>query len=157
MPDSDNASKIMKFLEGYHWEGALPEAYKDDGSNFKGVTRVNLIGTRGESTKFHLRYFEVAPGGYTTYEKHRHEHVVFVIRGAGIFRAQDQRLQLKEGDIAYVRPNDAHQFANEGDQPFGFLCIVDADRDRPVPLEGGGDSSCFGPEIIKIIEELDEE
>ena len=33
-----------------------------------------------------------------------------------------------------------HQFVNAGDTPFGFLCIVDAQRDRPQPAtrDGGG-------------------
>ncbi len=30
-----------------------------------------------------LRYFEVAPGGWTTLERHEHVHNVMVIRGKG--------------------------------------------------------------------------
>jgi len=30
-----------------------------------------------------------------------------------------------------VPPDAVHQLRNEGDAPFGFLCIVDRDRDRP--------------------------
>ena len=30
-----------------------------------------------------LRYFEVAPGGWTTLERHEHVHAVMVIRGKG--------------------------------------------------------------------------
>jgi ribulose-bisphosphate carboxylase large chain len=42
-----------------------------------------LSGKRGESQRFHVRYFEIAPGGYSTLEKHEHEHVVIPIRGRG--------------------------------------------------------------------------
>ena len=30
-----------------------------------------------------LRYFEVAPGGWTTLERHQHVHAVTILRGAG--------------------------------------------------------------------------
>jgi len=34
--------------------------------------------------------------------------------------------------VVYIAPGDPHQFRNdEGDEPFGFLCIVNAERDRP--------------------------
>ena len=112
---------------------------------------------RGETTRFHLRYFEVAPGGYTTFEHHEHEHVVYALRGKGIFRTQDERIGVGAGDIVYICPSDPHQFANEGKEPFGFLCIVNADRDRPVPIQGGDDSSCLGEQARKIIEEAEKE
>jgi hypothetical protein len=35
-----------------------------------------------------------------------------------------------------VAPHEAHQFRNpSATAPFGFLCAVDAVRDRPTPLE----------------------
>jgi ribulose-bisphosphate carboxylase large chain len=41
---------------------------------------------------------------------------------------------VEYGDVAYVAPNEPHQFRARGDEPFGFFCVVDADRDRPVSL-----------------------
>ena len=37
------------------------------------------------------------------------------------------------GDVIYVAANDVHQFRAVADEPFGFLCVVDAKRDRPRP------------------------
>jgi oxalate decarboxylase/phosphoglucose isomerase-like protein (cupin superfamily) len=37
-------------------------------------------------------------------------------------------------DHVYVPSNAPHQFVNSGDEPFGFLCIVDTERDRPRAL-----------------------
>jgi quercetin dioxygenase-like cupin family protein len=44
------------------------------------------------------------------------------------------------GDVVYVAPNDPHQFRNAEDatEPFGFLCIVNAERDTPLAVDGGG-------------------
>ena len=48
--------------------------------------------------------------------------------------------QQELGDIVYVAPDDPHQFRNADDagEPFGFLCIVNAERDRPVSVDGPG-------------------
>ena len=47
------------------------------------------------------------------------------------------------GDVIYVAPDDPHQFRNpqNSTEPFGFLCIVNAERDRPVSVDGLG--ACF--------------
>lgn len=37
-------------------------------------------------------------------------------------------------DVAYVGPGEQHQLRNREDEPFGFYCIVDHDRDRPQPV-----------------------
>ena len=39
---------------------------------------------------------------------------------------------LNEADVAYVEPLEPHQLRNETDRPFGFFCIVDHERDRPM-------------------------
>jgi len=41
-----------------------------------------------------------------------------------------------------VAPGDPHQFRNTGTEPLGFLCVVDAERDRPTPLADDGAPSC---------------
>ena len=39
------------------------------------------------------------------------------------------------GDTVYVAPNEVHQFRNTAEsEPFGFLCLVDAERDRPMAV-----------------------
>lgn len=156
MPTKGNATKVIRFLEDFQWEGIPREKYKDDGSNFKGVSRANLVGMRDESPLFHLRYFEITPGGYTTYERHRHEHVVYVIRGQGTFRGKNGKTPVKVGDIVYTSPDDPHQLLNASEQTFGFLCIVNAKRDKPIPLEGGLESSCIDPDVIKEIEDAED-
>jgi len=125
-------SRVIRF-DGFRWADISPVSYKDEGESWLAVTRHPLIGT-AEGTPFHVRYFEVAPRGYTTYEQHKHQHVVVALRGAGEVRLGDDWLPVRFGDVVYVAPNDPHQFRAIGDEAFGFLCIVAAERDRPVPI-----------------------
>ncbi|MBI1757404.1 MAG: cupin domain-containing protein [Fimbriimonas ginsengisoli] len=103
--------------------------YKDTPGSHKGVTRRNLFPDAGGS--FETRYFEVAPGGYTSFEQHGHEHCVVVVRGRGTVRLGEASQPVEVGDLVHVRPWEAHQFQNTGQEPFGILCVVDRDRDRP--------------------------
>jgi len=128
-----NVSKIFRFQgDGFSWREVPIADYKPADASWKGVTRRVLVGETGESPDFHLRYFEIEPGGYTTLERHRHEHVVFVLRGKGEVLVGCETRALTFGDVVYVAPDDPHQFRNdEAAEPFGFLCIVNAERDRP--------------------------
>ena len=45
------------------------------------------------------------------------------------------------GDTVYVAPHEVHQLRNaSATEPFGFLCMVDAERDRPTVV--GASSDC---------------
>jgi ribulose-bisphosphate carboxylase large chain len=111
--------------------------YKPPADHHAGVCRAVLAGAGGEATAFHVRYFEVAPGGRSTLERHAHAHVVVVLRGRGEVQLGEVNHLLSFGDAVYVAPHEPHQFRNpSGAEPFGFLCLVDARRDRPEPLAG---------------------
>jgi len=102
-------------------------------ADFKSVTRHELIGGFGENTAFDLRYFQIEPGGFSSLEKHVHEHAIVCIRGAGTLTVGDKTYTLKPFDAAYVPPLAVHRLSNDfQNEPFGFLCIVDRERDRPV-------------------------
>ena len=135
-----NHSKVIRHLGSFDWRQVPIEAYKESGDGWRGITRRELVGKRGESPSFHVRYFEIAPGGHSTLEKHRHEHVVIPLRGRGQARFGCYLYEVGFGDVVYVAPDDPHQFVNpeEADEPFGFLCIVNAERDAPVPSDGLG-------------------
>jgi ribulose-bisphosphate carboxylase large chain len=135
-----NHSKVIRRRDGFSWEGVDPEPYKSTTESWRGIRRVELAGKRGESGRFHVRYFEIEPGGFSTLEKHEHEHVVIPQRGRGEVRLGCRVYRIGFGDVVYVAPNDPHQFRNpaEASEPFGFLCVVNADRDRPVAVDGLG-------------------
>ncbi|MCW8137318.1 MAG: hypothetical protein KIT58_00230 [Planctomycetota bacterium] len=65
-----NVSKVLRKGDGFTWAGVPLEPYKPTTETYRGVTRRELIGKRGESPRFHLRYFRGRPGRFITYERH---------------------------------------------------------------------------------------
>lgn len=125
-------------MPGLEWQGRDSSPYKDAADlAFKGVRRVELVGKFAESTRTDLRYFEVEPGGYSSFERHVHGHIVIGARGEGVLLRAGQRVPLKLNDVAYIAPLEAHQLRNETAAPFGFFCIVDHYRDRPMGVLAG--------------------
>jgi ribulose-bisphosphate carboxylase large chain len=145
---SEAGSRLHRFVPGeaHAWTGVPQQAYKPAADHHCGVLRSVLVGEAGERTQFHLRYFEISPGGFTTLEHHRHEHVVVVLRGTGLVRIADDEHALAFGDTLYVAPHEVHQLRNPSPtEPFGFLCLVDAVRDRPIPVGTETESTCERP------------
>ncbi|MDP2168492.1 MAG: cupin domain-containing protein [Thermodesulfovibrionales bacterium] len=124
-------TRLLRHKGGFSWQGVSTEKYKPEDATWAYVIRRVLVGGGGERTKFHLRYFELAPGGYTSFERHRHEHVVIGVRGMGKCRAGEKVYNIKFMDTLYICPDEPHQLENPYAGPFGFFCIVDAKRDRP--------------------------
>ena len=119
----------------HSWQGVPVGSYKAPAAHHCGVTRSVLAGQAGERTAFHVRYFEIAPGGNSSLEHHTHEHVVVVFRGRGEVQLGDTVHALSYGDAVYVAPDEVHQLRNtSNDEPFGFLCMVDAVRDVPTEV-----------------------
>lgn len=132
---ASNTQSIIEHIkfDDFQWQGRESIQYKDiNDTTFKDVRRVELIGKNGEETEFDLRYFEIEKGGFSSKEKHIHTHVVIVVRGEGIVTIGDQEYYTKENDVLYIAPMTIHQLSNNNDEPFGFYCIVDHERDRPV-------------------------
>jgi mannose-6-phosphate isomerase-like protein (cupin superfamily) len=129
MPDQ---SKVLHWRD-YRWQGVERKAYKQEQGPYRGVTRQTLLGEGSgeEALQFITRYFEVQPGGYSTLELHRHPHAVMVLRGTGAVVLGDETHPIAPFDCVYVAPETKHQFRATGNEPLGFLCVVDRVRDRP--------------------------
>jgi quercetin dioxygenase-like cupin family protein len=128
---------------GVGWAGVEPLRYKDDGGPFRGVVRHTLLahGRSAPELDFELRYFEVAPGGYTSLERHAHPHAVVVVRGRGTVRLGAHLEEIGLLDVVYVAPHDVHRFQADDSEPLGFVCVVDRHRDRPETVgEDGAES-----------------
>ena len=110
------------------WQDVPVRAYGPENSGADRATRQVLIGTDEHSPSFHVRYFAVQPGGHTSLDQHAHEHGVYVLHGrAHLCQGEEQHL-LHAGDVVYIPGNEIHQFFTLGDEPFGFLCVVPAQR-----------------------------
>ncbi len=110
------------------WQGVSVRAYGPDKSGADRATRQILVGNEEDSPHFHLRYFAVQPGGYTSLDQHAHDHGVYVLHGRARLRLGDEEHELNTGDVVYIAGNEVHQFFTLGEEPFGFLCVVPAKR-----------------------------
>jgi mannose-6-phosphate isomerase-like protein (cupin superfamily) len=123
-------SEHARQTEPFRWQGIDVKPYKGEGVHFSGITRQVLF-TSGDGLGCELRYFEVAPGGWSSLERHHHAHAVMVIRGAARVLVGDRILDAGTHDLVRVPSLTWHQFQTRGDEPLGFLCMVDCDRDVP--------------------------
>ncbi|HLW90216.1 MAG TPA: cupin domain-containing protein [Roseiarcus sp.] len=131
MPEDRKPKPVRRAARGRRgWESVEVHQYKQDQATpYEGVTRQVLF--RDSRLKGELRYFEVAPGGYSTLERHEHMHAVLVLHGAGQCLVGDEVQKIGLHDLVTVPPWTWHQFRAAPDEPLGFLCLVDAERDRP--------------------------
>jgi len=129
-----NRSAFYRHKGDMTWRGVAEEPYKTVTGGWSNIIRRVLVGGRGESAKFHLRYFEIAPGGTSSLERHRHEHAVICVKGEGIVRTGKTKRKMGFMDTIYISPDTIHQLSNPFKIPFGFFCIVNARRDKPEVL-----------------------
>jgi quercetin dioxygenase-like cupin family protein len=129
--DSDGA--VRRFRpdgETFAWERVEMLAYKSAGdAAFRDVTRQTLF--RDPHLAGELRYFEIAAGGHSTLERHEHMHAVLVLRGMGACLVGNSAQHVGAYDLVTIPPHTWHQFRAAANAPLGFLCMVDAQRDRP--------------------------
>lgn len=122
---------VRKALAGHRWDGVALTRYKDEGAApFRDVTRQTLFADAGGGSEW--RYFEIAPGGHSTLERHQHTHAVMVLRGRGRCLVGDTIHALGERDLVDIPAWTWHQFRADADAPLGFLCLVARERDRPM-------------------------
>jgi mannose-6-phosphate isomerase-like protein (cupin superfamily) len=116
--------------DDYRWDGVAELPYKeDDRALFKSITRQVLFADSELAGE--LRYFEVAPGGFSTLERHEHLHAVLILRGRGRCLIGHDVKALETRDLVTVPPMTWHQFRATQGEPLGFLCMVNARRDKP--------------------------
>ena len=116
--------------DDFRWDGVEMRPYKEDErALFKTITRQVLFSDPNMAGE--LRYFEVAPGGYSTLERHEHMHAVLILRGSGHCMVGSEIKSLGTRDLVTVPPMTWHQFRATKGEPLGFLCMVNATRDKP--------------------------
>jgi quercetin dioxygenase-like cupin family protein len=123
---------IRRWREG-GWEDVPQEMYKDEPGIWMKVSREVLF--ESEDARFQSRCFRIEPGGFTSFEKHGHEHFVMVISGQGEVFLHGQWSPISERDVVAVGPWEPHQFRADAEQGMDILCVVNSERDRPVLLQ----------------------
>jgi S-methyl-1-thioxylulose 5-phosphate methylthiotransferase len=123
-------TEIYRRAKGYRWEGVEELPYKEDGrALFKSITRQVLFAD--PQLDGELRYFEMAPGGFSTLERHEHMHAVLILRGRGHCLVGEEVRVVETRDLVTVPAMTWHQFRATQGEPLGFLCMVNAARDKP--------------------------
>jgi quercetin dioxygenase-like cupin family protein len=121
---------FRKFRPTFRWDEVDYLPYKEDGSApFKSISRQVLFARPELGCE--LRYFEMDPGGYSTLERHEHAHAVMILRGAGQALVGAEVRDVATHDLVTIPAWQWHQFRAASDTPLGFLCMVNALRDRP--------------------------
>lgn len=132
-PENDPAPlrRFRRSESGFRWDDVPVKTYKPEGTHFRDVTRQVLFeGDAGFPTQ--VRYFEIAPGGHSTFERHEHPHAVLILRGRGRALVGETVASVAPFDLVHVPPMTWHQFLAAPDAPLGFVCLVPCDRDRPM-------------------------
>ena len=147
-----NASSAKRAFDDYRWDRVLLHPYKDDGRElFRDVTRQVLFSRPDLAGE--LRYFEVGPSGHSTLERHEHVHGVLILRGRGEALVGAEVVALDTNDLVTVPPMTWHQFRASADCPLGFLCMVDAVRDKPqLPTAEQRAALAADPKIAAFLE-----
>jgi quercetin dioxygenase-like cupin family protein len=128
--EEKKSAPAFRSFENYRWEEVPFLPYKEeDSAPFKAISRQLLF--KEEALRCEMRYFEVAPGGYSTLEKHEHSHGVMILRGAADVMVGDEVKLAKTFDLVHIPANTWHQFRTKGDEPMGFVCMVNVERDKP--------------------------
>lgn len=129
---SQTQQELLKFCD-FSWHGREQLIYKDTNTlSFAKISRTELIGKSNEQCEFDLRYFEIEPDGYSSLEEHEHTHVIIIARGRGEILIGERSYNVTVNDILYIKPLTSHQLKNSSNEKFGFYCIVDRNRDKPM-------------------------
>ena len=116
--------------EDFRWGGVDVLAYKQDAdAPFAAITRQTLFASPELGCE--LRYFEVEPGGHSTLERHLHVHAVMILRGSGHCLVGRRVHAVRAHDLVHIAPMTWHQFRATRGEAIGFLCMVNASRDKP--------------------------
>ena len=130
MTKASAPAPTLRKADDHRWETVDLRQYKDEAAApFKSITRQTLFSDPRLAGE--LRYFEVAPGGYSTLERHEHMHAVMILRGRGEALVGAEVHQVSEHDLVTIPPWAWHQFRASAGERLGFLCMVNAERDRP--------------------------
>jgi quercetin dioxygenase-like cupin family protein len=90
----------------------------------KATKRQVLIGP-DEGPNFALRRFIMEPGGGMPLHTNEVEHEQYVLRGSAQVRIGDEVHHVSAGSVLYIPGGVPHSYeADQGSEPFEFLCIV---------------------------------
>ena len=76
-----------------------------------------------------MRILEIDPEGFTPLHTHDYEHLMFVVRGAGMVTDGSKECRLEKEDVIFVPPGQAHQIKNTGEAELILVSVLPVQRD----------------------------
>lgn len=107
----------------FEWEGIEIEPYLGGGAS-EGSCRHVIIGPTDGAHNFAMRYFEIPPGGQSSFEHHLHDQGVMIMKGRARVLLGWEIYEVGPGDVIYIPQHEQHQFESISDEPLGFLCVI---------------------------------
>ena len=107
------------------------EGHEQQGVTMAGASGAKmrmLTGPAEKAPNFHMRHFEIAPGGRTPHHQHDFEHEVLILTGRGFARSENGQRPFKAEDVIFVPANEKHQFVNDTTDPCTFICLIPAQQ-----------------------------
>jgi quercetin dioxygenase-like cupin family protein len=71
-----------------------------------------------------MRIIELGEGGYSPKHTHQWPHINYILEGKGTLHIDGKDNPVEAGTYAYVPAGSLHQYKNEGNGMFRFICIV---------------------------------
>ena len=99
--------------------------------NLEGAKNVRmrmLIGPDENAPTFHMRHFEIQPGGNTPHHAHDFEHEVLILKGRGHVKSPAGDKPFEPGMVVWVPANEQHAFCNTGREPVEMICLIPAPK-----------------------------
>ncbi|MCP4747534.1 MAG: cupin domain-containing protein [Desulfobacteraceae bacterium] len=84
----------------------------------------SLIGPEQGWSDYVLRVIEVGPEGHTPKHAHPWPHINYMLEGKARLYLNGREHDIRAGSFAYVPEGQEHQFSNNGEGVFRFICIV---------------------------------
>lgn len=149
--DTEQPDPVRAFRDGFRWDGVPVHPYKEQAAApFRAVTRQVLFNDPALGCE--LRYFELAPDGFSTLERHEHAHNVMILRGAGNCLVGQAVHAVRPHDLIAIPAWTWHQFRATQGEPLGFLCMVERERDRPqLPSPQDLTTLCANPAVAAFL------
>ena len=121
---------IRHFQQDFNWDEVERMPYKEEGTApFRSISRQVLFNDPAQKSE--LRYFEIQTEGFSTLERHQHTHAVMILRGSGHCLIGNEIFTVEAHDLVTIPAWTWHQFRATCGTPLGFLCMVNAERDKP--------------------------
>ncbi len=96
-----------------------------DKPGFSGMDARYVLTAEDGCPRYALRLMEWAPGGQTSYHRHKEEHEMFVLEGEAVAVGEGKKeTRLRVGDALYIAPGENHQIKNVGDGVLRMICTV---------------------------------